>query len=83
MLFNSFGVMICQDHFHEQARAKTDQRKHRRARSDQAEVRQEDADAILASQAATFSTGTMVIATGNPRHLSRFVPAEHWSDIEP
>ncbi len=42
-----------------------------------------DADAILAGQAATFSVGKVVIATSNPRHLSRFVPAENWHEIGP
>lgn len=42
-----------------------------------------DADAILAGQAATFSGGTVVVATGNPQHLTRFVPARFWADIKP
>ena len=39
-----------------------------------------DADAILAGQAAVIEAD-VVIATTNPRHLARFVPAEHWQDI--
>jgi len=41
-----------------------------------------DADVILAAQALTLSAA-VVVATGNPRHLSRFVPAELWSNIQP
>jgi predicted nucleic acid-binding protein len=41
-----------------------------------------DADAILAGQAAVCSTRSVVIATTNPRHLARFVPAEKWEDIK-
>lgn len=45
-----------------------------------------DADAILAAQAVIFArlTGdTVVIATTNVGHLSRFVPAQRWQDIQP
>jgi hypothetical protein len=42
-----------------------------------------DADAILAGQAATLSADNVIVATTNPRHLSRFVQAENWQDIEP
>lgn len=45
-----------------------------------------DADVILAAQAATLSEdvyGDVVIATTNPRHLSRFVNAHLWRDIYP
>jgi predicted nucleic acid-binding protein len=41
-----------------------------------------DADVILAAQAAVCSTKSVVVATTNARHLSRFVPAEKWEDIE-
>lgn len=41
-----------------------------------------DADVILAAQAITLSV-PMVVATGNPAHLSRFVAAELWSNITP
>jgi len=40
-----------------------------------------DADVILAAQAATLADKDVVIASTNPRHISRFVPAEHWQDI--
>jgi predicted nucleic acid-binding protein len=40
-----------------------------------------DADAILAAQAVTCSTQSVVIASTNPKHLNRFVPAELWEDI--
>jgi predicted nucleic acid-binding protein len=36
-----------------------------------------DADAILAGQAATFSAKNVIVATANPRHLTRFVAAQH------
>ena len=41
-----------------------------------------DGDVILAAQALTLNT-TVVVATGNPVHLSRFVPAELWQNITP
>lgn len=41
-----------------------------------------DADVILAAQTATCSTRDAVIATTNRRHLSRFVAAENWQDIQ-
>jgi predicted nucleic acid-binding protein len=40
-----------------------------------------DADVILAAQAATLTKKEVVIASTNPKHLSRFVHAEHWQDI--
>jgi predicted nucleic acid-binding protein len=42
-----------------------------------------DADAILAGQAATLSRQEVIVATTNPGHLARFVPAAHWQDISP
>lgn len=44
-----------------------------------------DIDVILAAQAQDHSVeaGNVVIATGNPRHLSRFVNARNWHEIEP
>lgn len=45
-----------------------------------------DADVILAAQAATLNKDTdegVVVATTNPRHLSRFVDAKLWQDIAP
>ena len=41
-----------------------------------------DCDVILAAQALTLNT-PVVVATGNPAHLARFVPAELWSNITP
>ena len=41
-----------------------------------------DADVVLAAQALGLSTG-VVVATGNPAHLSRFLPADLWSNIVP
>jgi predicted nucleic acid-binding protein len=40
-----------------------------------------DADVILAAQAATLAAKSVIVAPTNPRHISRFVPAEHWEDI--
>jgi predicted nucleic acid-binding protein len=42
-----------------------------------------DADAILAGQAATLAEDEVMVATANPRHLARFVAAEHWQLIRP
>jgi predicted nucleic acid-binding protein len=41
-----------------------------------------DGDVILAAQALSLNTA-VVVATGNPGHLSRFVPAELWSNLAP
>ncbi len=40
-----------------------------------------DADVILAAQAATLDRADVIVATTNPRHLSRYVPAALWTDI--
>jgi predicted nucleic acid-binding protein len=42
-----------------------------------------DGDVILAAQAATFDAGgdSVVVATTNVGHLSRFVPASYWAGI--
>jgi len=40
-----------------------------------------DADMILAGQAMTLGVTDVVIATTNVGHLSRFVPAELWTNI--
>jgi predicted nucleic acid-binding protein len=42
-----------------------------------------DADVILAAQAQMLGVTGLVVATMNPRHLSRFVPAEFWQNITP
>jgi predicted nucleic acid-binding protein len=41
-----------------------------------------DADVILAAQALSLGV-PVVVATGNPAHLSRFVSAELWQNIIP
>jgi predicted nucleic acid-binding protein len=41
-----------------------------------------DGDAILAAQATALGVA-IVVATENPAHLTRFVPAEFWSNIVP
>jgi hypothetical protein len=40
-----------------------------------------DADAILAGQAATLNRGEVIVASTNPRHIARFVPARRWQEI--
>ena len=40
-----------------------------------------DSDVILAAQAATLDRSSVIVATTNVRHLSRFVPAELWTAI--
>jgi predicted nucleic acid-binding protein len=40
-----------------------------------------DADVILAAQAATLTGKTVVVATSNPKHISRFVSADRWQNI--
>ena len=40
-----------------------------------------DADIILAAQAATLGKRNVIVASTNPRHLQRFVPAAHWQGI--
>lgn len=44
-----------------------------------------DGDAILAAQAVTLDVNgdTVIIATSNPSHLSRFTLAQQWQDILP
>ena len=40
-----------------------------------------DGDVILAAQAATLDRADVIVATTNPKHLSRYVVAELWTDI--
>ena len=40
-----------------------------------------DGDVILAAQAATLDRADVIVATTNPKHLSRYVLAELWIDI--
>lgn len=44
-----------------------------------------DVDVILAAQALELAEGgdEVVVATTNPRHLSRFVDSRDWREIEP
>jgi predicted nucleic acid-binding protein len=44
-----------------------------------------DADVILAAQAMLFCglTDELMVATYNEKHLSRYVNAAHWGNIEP
>ena len=41
-----------------------------------------DADVNLAAQAATLNRPNVIVATTNPKHLSRYVPAAIWTDID-
>lgn len=41
-----------------------------------------DADAILAAQALSLNLN-VIVATANPAHLARFVPADLWQNIRP
>ena len=41
-----------------------------------------DGDVILAAQALSLDVSDLVIATTNVGHLSRFVPAQLWTEIE-
>jgi len=41
-----------------------------------------DIDVLLSAQALRFGRSPLV-ATTNPKHLSQFVPAQHWTDIAP
>lgn len=40
-----------------------------------------DADVILAAQAATLTGKRVVVASTNPKHIGRFVPADLWENI--
>ena len=42
-----------------------------------------DGDVILAAQALELNDPNVVIATGNPAHLSRYVPAQDWQAVTP
>jgi predicted nucleic acid-binding protein len=44
-----------------------------------------DADVILAAQALSLNLGApdLIVATTNPGHLSRYVPADLWTNILP
>jgi predicted nucleic acid-binding protein len=57
----------------------------RRAGIPTADEKEIDADVILAAQALLFAglTDSLVVATYNDRHLSRYLNAGHWRDIIP
>lgn len=50
-----------------------------------ADIHALDGDVIVAAQALSLNLATseFVIATSNVRHLSRFAPADLWSNIKP
>lgn len=42
-----------------------------------------DSDVILAGQAVSYNARNIVVATSNPSHITRFVPADLWQNIKP
>ena len=48
-----------------------------------ADVKDLDIDVILAAQALSFgpAPSDVVVATSNPKHLSRFITAQNWNEI--
>jgi predicted nucleic acid-binding protein len=50
-----------------------------------ADLKDLDIDVILAAQALSFgpAPSDVVIATSNPKHLSQFLTAQNWNDIQP
>jgi predicted nucleic acid-binding protein len=77
-----FYIPISTDAMRRAAELWADARRRGIATSDDKEI---DADVILAAQAMSF-TGLgdeLTVATYNARHLSRYVDALHWGDIEP
>ena len=42
-----------------------------------------DCDVILAAQALTLGEPAIIVATGNVRHIARYVPADAWTNIVP
>lgn len=42
-----------------------------------------DGDVILAAQALTLGATGLVVATSNPGHLTRYLPAQEWHQINP
>jgi hypothetical protein len=67
---------------HKAAELWADARRRGLATADEKEI---DADVILAAQALLFTglTDTLVVATDNVGHLSRYLDARHWRDIPP
>lgn len=50
-----------------------------------ADVKDLDIDVILAAQALSFgpAPSDVVVATSNPKHLSQFITAQNWGNIQP
>jgi len=42
-----------------------------------------DGDVLIAAQALTLNDPNIVVATDNPVHIARFVPAGQWETIRP
>ena len=59
--------------------------KSRQAGQPTADAKALDVDVILVAQALSFgaSTGDIVIATTNPKHLAPFIAAKTWNEIPP
>lgn len=77
-----FYIPISTEAMRKAAELWADARRRGIATADDKEI---DADVILAAQAMSFCglNDEVVVATYNARHLSRYIDARHWKDIEP
>jgi predicted nucleic acid-binding protein len=77
-----FYIPISTDAMRRAAELWADARRKGYATADDKEI---DADVILAAQALLFSGlhDTLLVATYNAKHLSRYVDAHHWARIIP
>jgi hypothetical protein len=77
-----FYIPISMASMRKAAKLWVDARRRGVATADDKEI---DADVILAAQAILFTglTDKLTVATYNAKHLSRYVNADHWEDIEP
>jgi predicted nucleic acid-binding protein len=77
-----FYIPISTDAMRRAAELWADVRRRGIATADDKEI---DADVILAAQAMLFCglNDELMVATYNQKHLSRYVNADHWGNIEP